>query len=149
MYLIYIMLSLKTPPLPAPAHRILIVDDEPAVLFAYQRLIEREGLVVDISESLEHAISQVRTHRYKAVISDIRLAGSDNSDGLIVFQTVRNVWPDTNMILITGSSTSELEQAACDLGVTHYLHKPVMPSTILDILHRLCNAPEHIIAHKA
>jgi DNA-binding NtrC family response regulator len=112
-------------------HRILVVDDEPAVLFAYCKLIEKDGMNVDISENLEDAIKQIRAHRYLAVIADMRLAGTDNGDGLEVLRVIQKERPDTKTILATGYGDSEIEKMARALGVSYYFKKPVSPSDIL------------------
>jgi DNA-binding NtrC family response regulator len=115
-------------------HRILVVDDEPAVLFAYCKLIEKDGMAVDISANLEDAIRHIRAHRYLAVIADLRLAGTDNMDGLEILRTIRKEQPETKTILATGYGNSEIEKMARTLGVSYYFKKPVQPSDILGAL---------------
>jgi len=114
--------------------RILIVDDEPAILFAYQRLIEKEGMCVDISTCLDGAIRHITARHYLAVVADVRLAGSDNEDGLEFFRILRTESPTTKMILATGYGSSEIEKAARALGVSYYFEKPVQPSVIMGAL---------------
>lgn len=114
--------------------RILVVDDEPAILFAYRRLIEKDGMTVHISASLEDAIRHIRTYRYLAVIADLRLAGTDNGDGLEILRIIRNERPDTKTILATGYGDSEIEKTARALGASYCFNKPVSPSDILGAL---------------
>jgi len=128
--------------------RILVVDDEPAVLFAYRKLIERDGLAVDISMTLEEAITQIRKQHYLAVIADLRLAGTDNGDGLEILRIIQSEYPETKTILATGYGDSDVESAARVLGATHYFKKPVPPATILGALRSFhadaVNAPERL-----
>ena len=114
--------------------RVLVVDDEPAVLFAYRKLIEKEGMTVDISANLEDAVRNVRRYDYLAVIADLRLAGIDNSDGLEILRVVQNECPGTKTILTTGYGSNDIEKTARNLGVSHYFKKPVQPSDILRVL---------------
>jgi len=118
----------------AEADRILVVDDEPAILFAYRKLIEKDGMTVDISATLEDAIRNIRAHRYLAVIADMRLAGTDNGDGLEILRVIRKERPGTKTILATGYGDSEIEKMARALGVSYYFKKPVAPSDILEAL---------------
>ena len=111
--------------------RILVVDDEPAVLFAYRKLIEKAGMCVDICDCMEDALCCIRSQHYLAVIADMRLAGTDNSDGLEILRNVRHDHPDTITILVTGYGDSDLEKAAQEVGVTRYFKKPVQPTDIL------------------
>lgn len=114
--------------------RILVVDDEPAILFAYRKLIEKDGMTVDISANLEDAIRHIRARRYLAVIADMRLAGTDNGDGLEILRVIQNERPDTKTILATGYGDSEIEKLAQSLGVSYCFKKPVSPSDILSAL---------------
>ncbi len=114
--------------------RILIVDDEVATLFAYKKLIEKEGIGVDVCESLDEAIVQIKTRPYYAVIADMRLAGTDNTDGLKILHFVREMRLDTKVIIVTGYGNKEIEQTALAMGATYYFEKPVLPSTILGVL---------------
>jgi len=122
--------------------RILVVDDEPAILFAYRKLIERDGMTVDISANLEDAIRHIRARRYLAVIADLRLAGTDNGDGLEILRVIQNERPGTKTILATGYGDSEIEKMARALGVSYCFKKPVSPSDILGALREfhLCAA---------
>jgi DNA-binding NtrC family response regulator len=117
--------------------RILIVDDEAAILFAYRKLIEREGLLVDVCESFEAAMTHIENHSYCAVIADMRLAGSDNTDGMRILQAVKKIQPDAKVIMVTGHGNANTEKMAYDLGAAHYFEKPVQPSMILDVLRSL------------
>ena len=116
------------------ALRILVVDDEPAILFAYRKLLEKDGMTVDTSANLEDAIRHIRAHSYLAVIADMRLAGSDNRDGLEILRVIRKERPGTHTILATGFGDSEIEKLARALGVSYYFKKPVAPSDILKAL---------------
>jgi two-component system, response regulator RegA len=114
--------------------RVLLVDDETAILFAYRRLIERMGLVADCCETLEEAISLIGTRTYCAVIADMRLAGSDTTAGLDLLRFIRTRQPSTKVIIWTGYGTRESEAAILALGAAYYFEKPVLPSIVLDIL---------------
>lgn len=114
--------------------RILVVDDEPAVLFAYRKLIEREGIEVDSSTNLQGAIKNLKTNHYLAVITDLRLEGTENTDGLKIINAGRENQPGAKLIMVTGYGNTEIEQMAFASGVTHYFEKPVRPSLILDAL---------------
>ena len=114
--------------------RVLVVDDEPAILFAYRKLIEKDGMTVDTSTNLEEAIRHVRARHYLAVIADMRLTGTDNKDGLEILRFIQKERPETKTILATGYGDSEIEKMARVLGVSYYFKKPVQPADILSAL---------------
>jgi DNA-binding NtrC family response regulator len=122
---------------PRSGQRVLIVDDEAAILFAYRKLIEREGFMIDICENIDEAIALIKSHHYYAVIADIRLAGTDNTEGLDLLRFVRKERPCIKVIIVTGFGTMESETAVLALGASYYFEKPVLPSKIIDVLNNL------------
>jgi DNA-binding NtrC family response regulator len=122
------------------SHRVLVVDDEPAILFAYRKLIEKDGMTVDICANLEDAVRHIRARRYLAVIADMRLAGTDNGDGLEILRIIQIERPDTKTILSTGYGDSEIEKAARVLGVSYCFKKPVKASELLGALREFYSA---------
>jgi DNA-binding NtrC family response regulator len=123
------------------SHRVLIVDDEPAICFAYSKLLESERFDFDVCETVAAAISLLQKETYFAVISDVRFEGSENEDGLYLVSAVRREQPESKMILVTGYGNDELKNTARELGVAHYFEKPVIPTLILSLLRSL-----HVIA---
>lgn len=125
---------------PRGVHRVLLVDDDPAILFAYAKLLKREGLCVDSCDCLREAIRHIRSNSYLAVVTDMRLAGTENTDGLDVMRALRNEQSGTHFILATGSGNKDLEQTVRQMGATHYFQKPVEPSLIVAAIHDLKTA---------
>jgi DNA-binding NtrC family response regulator len=117
--------------------RILVVDDEPAILFAYRKLIEAEGFGIDVCDGLGDALQLINSCYYFAVITDIRLSGSENTEGIELLRAVRQRQPDSKVIVVTGFGTSSLEQNIQELGASHYFEKPVKPAAIMALLRSL------------
>jgi CheY-like chemotaxis protein len=119
---------------PSSPGRILVVDDEPAVLFAYQKLIQAEGYEVDACEGLHEALVFLDTCSYIAVITDIRLSGSENTGGMQVLHATRRQQPHAKIIVVTGFGSNDVEQSIKSLGSSYYFEKPVKPSLIMELL---------------
>ena len=119
------------------ARRVLIVDDEPAILFAYQKLIQTEGFEADICEDLDEALRLISKYSYFAVITDVRLTGCDDSGGVHLAQAVRRQQPDAKIIIISGFGNGEIDRILKELGASRYFEKPVNPSLIMDFL-KIC-----------
>lgn len=114
--------------------RVLIVDDEPGILFGYRKLLEQEGITVDSCDCLCEALEHLARHQYLAVVADMRLRGSDVTDGITLVHEIRRHQPAAGIIVATGTSDEQTRQAVAGLGVDHYLEKPVHPLRILDLL---------------
>ncbi|MDR3578328.1 MAG: response regulator [Oryzomonas sp.] len=111
---------------------VLIVDDEAAILFAYRRLIEKDGVAVDTCETLAGAIEHIESKTYMAIIVDLRLEGTDNDDGRKILEYARQLVPATPVIVITGYGTKESKSAVRAMGAAYYFEKPVEPRIILE-----------------
>lgn len=101
--------------------RILVVDDEISMREFLGILMEREGYRVDLADSAESAVSLLRTASYDLVISDVKMPGMD---GLALLAEVKNVAPDTAVIMVTAFSTAENAVEAMKLGAYDYIAKP-------------------------
>ena len=124
--------------------RVLVVDDEPAILFAYQKLIQSEGYGIDLCDGLEEALHLIQTSRYFAVITDIRLSGSGNTGGIQLLQAMRKQQPEAKIIVVTGFGNSYVEKTLKDLGASHYFEKPVRPSLIIELLRKFHMVDEEL-----
>ncbi len=132
-----------TPPLNTgnrAERRVLFVDDEPAIVFAYSRLLGGERFQHDVCETIEDATNHLKTKKYFAVVSDVRFSGSGNEDGLFFVSEVKKVQPDAKVILVTGYGSKDLEMCARLLGASHYFEKPTRPFLILSLLRELHHA---------
>ena len=102
--------------------KILFVDDEPAVLDGYQRLLHRE-FDVSIASSAEQGLAWIRTNGpYAVVISDMRMPGMNGAQFL---SHVRQKVPDTVRMLLTGYADLNAAMDAVNEGnIFRFLTKP-------------------------
>jgi len=104
--------------------RILMVEDEAAILLAVSDYLSHLGYEVDGVSDIDCAREKLAEHEYAAVISDLRLTGSDANEGLQLATEIRARESNTGVILLTAYGSAELEQAAREQGVVAFLHKP-------------------------
>ncbi len=105
--------------------RVLVVDDEEAFLLGAGAVLSRTGRKVDTADSLAEAERLLGRNEYEAVITDLRLAGTEGEEGLKIAGFVRSYCPKTKLILITAYGDEEVKRSAMALGVDHYFEKPV------------------------
>ena len=115
------------------AQRVLVIEDEAAVLFAYQRLLGGQGYQLDTCQTAHDAELLLQKQEYDAVISDLRLGGQGDTEGLAILQQVHCRTPDTATFLVTGHGSPETYQAVKQIGGT-YLEKPVDPIKVIAML---------------
>src|SRR5262245_20148879 len=102
------------------AATLLIVDDEALLRWSLRERLAQEGYTIleaaTAGEALEQAASGV-----DLILLDFKLP---DGDGLSVLQRVKQMSPDTLVILMTAYSTIESAVQAMKLGAYHYVNKP-------------------------
>ncbi len=116
-----------------PHRRILIVDDDAAVLQASSILLSRAGFVVDGASSGELALQNLQERSYSAILSDINMEGMS---GLELLRMIRERDLDTPVILITGGPSLQTAIDAMAWGAHRYLLKPVAPKELIEAVTR-------------
>ena len=56
--------------------RILVVDDEEAMLFGFTRVLQSPALDIDTAQSLDEAKKLIQNKKYHVIIADLRLTNS-------------------------------------------------------------------------
>ena len=102
--------------------RILIVDDEPTYREYLGRFLMREGLDVRTAESGTEAISIAREFAPDVLLADWMLRCKMH--GIEVGSTLREMWPELRILLMTGFPTADLQAEAERVGIHGFLEKP-------------------------
>jgi two-component system response regulator PilR (NtrC family) len=127
-----------------PQH-LLLVDDEPAILIAFKKLLQGPEVAVDTAESIEYARALMDEQLYDAVIADLRLSGFSGEEGLDIIRYVKNRHPETRVVLITAYGNQDLMNKAYNLGAAFYFEKPVSAGVIKDALKSLGVATKKLL----
>ena len=118
----------RSPPGRLQGARVLVLDDESAVLESMRSLLENWGCNVDTAATLEAALPLVRERVPDLLIVDYRLAGPHS--GLDAVGHLRNAsGGEIPALVITGDTAPERLQEARDSGYP-LLHKPVQPARL-------------------
>lgn len=102
--------------------RLLIVDDEPNLLYSLKKVLRSESLEIITAETARGGIDKVRELRPDVVILDVRLP---DMSGLDAFTEISRIDPRLPVIMITAFSTMETAIEATKRGAFEYLLKPV------------------------
>jgi len=68
-------------------------------------------------------------HPFDVVLLDLRMPGLD---GMAVLRTIKEKWPESEVVIITGYPTIETAKEAVQLGAYDYLAKPVGPDDVIN-----------------
>ncbi|HZB46622.1 MAG TPA: sigma-54 dependent transcriptional regulator [Pyrinomonadaceae bacterium] len=106
-----------------PKGRILIVDDEPVIAESLSELLEGWGYETAVASDGLLGLAKVEEFRPSVVVSDVYMP---NLDGFGLLREMRELHPETAVILLTGQGTVEMAlRAIQDEGAFHYLEKPI------------------------
>lgn len=123
-----------------PPNRILIVDDEEAVLRAWQRALKLAGYTVWTAKSADEALRLSDEHSFELVILDYIMP---SMDGIELLRRIRRRLPLIRSILISGKVDKDVSEADVNnmiresIEVDIYLHKPVSNEGLLSSIKEL------------
>nr|WP_153867688.1 MULTISPECIES: HD domain-containing phosphohydrolase [Myxococcaceae] len=118
------------PPVPP---RILIVDDDDSVRDVISVLLREEGYNCASANGAEMALDLVGMEDTPLVISDMKMPGRD---GLWLLETLRERYPDTSVIMLTGFGDTEAAVDCLRRGAVDYLLKPPKLTDLIRAIER-------------
>jgi DNA-binding NtrC family response regulator len=101
--------------------KLLIVDDEAVALRNLQHLMSKEGYDVTALQSSVEAMALLKRHSFDIVLTDLRM---ESIDGMQILQTTRALYPDCEVIMITGYASTDSAVEAMHQGAFYYIAKP-------------------------
>ncbi|HYL90841.1 MAG TPA: response regulator [Burkholderiales bacterium] len=107
--------------------KVLVIDDDPVVGKSFDRVLSPKGYAVISAADGEEALAKLASEHYDVVFTDIKMPGMD---GLEVAKRIKGSNPWMPVVIVTGYGTEANEMQARQLGVSHFLHKPLTPELI-------------------
>ncbi len=117
--------------------KILIVDDEPTILFALSRLLGSKEVEVVTAERVEDAKSALLQDSFALVIADVRMSGTNSREGLDLLSYIKELNPETLVIIMTALGSDEIREDAYRRGASHYYEKPIDLNQLLSRIRSL------------
>ena len=114
--------------------QILILDDEPIVCKRLRPAFQKAGYEVEAFTDSTSAMARIEQKRFDIVITDLKMEGTD---GMRFLTRVKEIRPETSVIVITGFATSETAKESFRKGAFDFVAKPFKLSDILDTVRRL------------
>lgn len=117
--------------------KILVVDDEILVRNFLAETLRRKKFDVTTAENGQKAIAMFKDQQFDLVITDMKMSGIN---GIDLLRKVKELSPNTVVIIITAFGSIENAVEAMRLGAFNYLIKPFSPDTIEAVIEK---AQEH------
>jgi len=111
-------------------NRVLIVDDDEVVRWSYLRSLQSVSCNVAAASDGEEALQTMEQNPVDVVLLDMRMPGQD---GLSVLRAIKQKWPESEVVIITGYPTVASAKEAVRLGAYDYVAKPVGPQEVINV----------------
>lgn len=115
-------------------HKVLIIDDKPLIRSSLVQTIDWNKLNCTVSGQCDngvHAIELIESFTPDIVITDIKMPGMD---GLSLTSYLKEHFPNTKVIIITGYQEFDYAKKALQLGVLDIILKPIQNSLLEQLI---------------
>jgi DNA-binding NtrC family response regulator len=108
--------------------KILVIDDESIVRTSCSRSLTPEGYEVKLSQNGADAMKMLEEESFDLVLTDLKMP---DIDGIEVLKMIKQRWPQTEVIVVTGYQTVDTAVKSIKLGAFDYLEKPFTPDSLI------------------
>ena len=113
--------------------KILVVDDEVIMRNLLLKILEQEGYLVTLAGSYTEATVKLNSEQFDIVLSDVKMP---ETNGFELLKEIKNKWPQTAVIMMTGYGDAYTVKEALMLGADEYVTKPFKSHEISLIIER-------------
>lgn len=111
--------------------KVLFIDDEEIILRSCRRIFASSNYELDTALSGEEGLSKAINQDYDIVVTDLKMPGIG---GMEVLRRLRQVRPDTTVIIFTGYASVDTAREALKNGAFDYIPKPFTPEEIREVI---------------
>jgi two-component system nitrogen regulation response regulator GlnG len=117
--------------------KLLVVDDEPSVLYSFRRLFASDTIDVKTARTIAEGRAMLAEHNPDVVVLDLQLP---DGSGMDLFEHIRSGTAKRPVIFITAHGTTRTAIEAMKNGAFDYLIKPLDFDQLSDLLRRAFEA---------
>ncbi len=114
--------------------QILILDDEPIVCKRLRPAFQKAGYEVETFTDSASAMARIEEKQFDIIITDLKMKGTD---GMHFLARIKEIAPETGVVVITGFATSETAKESFRKGAFDFVAKPFKLSDIIETVRRL------------
>ncbi|MDG5815210.1 response regulator [Chitinispirillales bacterium ANBcel5] len=118
--------------------RLLVIDDDPAVLFAMRKIFKEANILIDTCQSFEEAKQLISNNHYHVILTDLCFSDEITDAGVKISDYAKKKIPGVIVILWTGNDNpSFLKDQSRSFSIDFVFAKPLSPGVIKSILENL------------
>lgn len=111
--------------------KLLLIENEVNLLKIWKIALERQGLTVVTSNSLQEARKQLESQRFDTIISDFHLDDGDIND---LEASISSTQPGVRLIVVSGRSSDFMRDRIFNHPALSLLEKPVPLAILMDAI---------------
>jgi DNA-binding NtrC family response regulator len=117
---------------------VMILDDEAIVCERLRSTLEKGHLDIETFTNPQEAIKRFSEKKFQLLITDLKMK---ELDGIEILKRVKQVSPETLVIIITGFATVEKAKEALKIGAYDFIAKPFKLSQLRDLVVKALGLP--------
>jgi DNA-binding NtrC family response regulator len=101
--------------------KLLVVDDEAVALNNLTHILKKEGYQIKSTQSGPQALKYIEQEEFNLILTDLKM---EKVDGMRLLKRAKELYPDTEVVMITGFATVDSAIDAMKAGAYYYIAKP-------------------------
>jgi DNA-binding NtrC family response regulator len=131
--------------MPPDAASVLIVDDEPNICHSCVKILSKSGYRTEFALNGYDALKMLEARQFDLVVTDLKMSALG---GMQVLARVKEAYPDTLVIVITGYSTVSSAVEVMKMGAFDYLPKPFTPHELRAVVDQALAARQNRLKNR-
>ena len=121
--------------------QVLVVDDEEIARTNLEYILRKEGHQVATAANGLEALDKVKAQEFDVILTDLKM---EKMDGIQLLESVKQIAPHTEIIMVTGYATVATAVDALKKGAAHYLSKPIKLDELRDTVRDIIDKKRHM-----
>ena len=118
--------------------KILIIDDDLDMCSLLSRFLNKKGFEPEVAHNGTKGLARFNEELFDIVLCDFRLGDKDGKDVLL---KIKEIKPETIVIIITGYSDIKTAVDVIKMGAFDYITKPLIPDEVINVIEKALAAP--------
>jgi two-component system response regulator HydG len=118
--------------------KILIIDDDLDMCALLSRFLSKKGFEPEVAHNGAKGLARFSEESFDIVLCDFRLGDKDGKDVLL---KIKEIKPETIVIIITGYSDIKTAVDVIKMGAFDYITKPLIPDEVINVIEKALAAP--------
>ncbi len=118
--------------------KLILIEDDADVRNYFKSVVNRMGYELDLADNGSDGMKLVESVKADVIMTDLSMPGEPN--GMALVRKIREICPETPLVVISGFPTKERLEECKALGIADFLTKPFEMTFFNSVIERLLAA---------